>query len=123
DADSVQVPFPRLAFRQRTVLPAGGSAGRRAPRRMAGGLSVGGLGGQAGGPSRSAPRDGAARPDASRRHFEYQAIRLLRAASAAGWRDEARLPAEPLPARLRPLPEFQAPSCDVAFPTDPLARP
>jgi hypothetical protein len=58
-----------------------------------------------------------------RRHFASEAIRLLRAASAAGFRDEARLRAEPLPARLRPLPEFQALWCDVVFPTDPFARP
>jgi hypothetical protein len=58
-----------------------------------------------------------------RRHFEYDAIRLLRAASSAGSRDEGRRRAEPLPARLRPLPEFQALLCDVAFPIDPFARP
>jgi hypothetical protein len=56
-----------------------------------------------GGPCRSVARFGAAGPDALRRNYEYEAIRLLREASAAGFRDEGRLPAEPLPARLRPV--------------------
>jgi len=58
-----------------------------------------------------------------RLHFASEAIRLLRAASAAGFLDEARLRAEPLLARLRPSPELRALWCDVAFPTDPFARP
>jgi hypothetical protein len=58
-----------------------------------------------------------------RRHFEHEAIRLLCAASSAGFRDERRRRAELLPARLRPLPEFQALSRDVAFPPDPRASP
>jgi hypothetical protein len=95
----------------------------RAVGRVAGYLSPSGLFAQAAGPSRSAPRVGAAGPDALRRHFECEAIRLLREASAAGFRDKTRLRAEPLPARLRPLPEFQALLCDVAFPTDPFAGP
>jgi hypothetical protein len=44
-------------------------------------------------------------------------------AIAAGFRDGARLRAEPLLASLRPSPEFQALSSDPAFPVDPFAGP
>jgi hypothetical protein len=56
-----------------------------------------------------------------RRRFEREAIRLLCEVIAAGFRDRARLRAEPLLAGLHPTPEFQALLCDVAFPTDSLA--
>ena len=82
----------RQAFleRVRSAVEAGNRAGHaRAlePRGATGYLSASGLFAQVGGPPRSAPRLGAAGPDALRRHFEYGAIRLLRAASAVGFRE------------------------------------
>jgi hypothetical protein len=61
--------------------------------------------------------------EARRRRFERNAVAMLRAAIAAGFRDAGCLRREPALEPVRPLAEFQALAFDLEFPADPFAQP